>query len=146
MIADILLEEAVAVVRLRITGLGSVEILDDGLKLSLVLPGDLAAEDRGDLLGLPDRTVGIQQSLAELIQCGPPVKVSGCRTHSTWEKKSRCWQHRFFALALFEEWSQSEASRFGAHSSSRSCAVEESANSWSFSRVGRNSGRHWNVA
>jgi hypothetical protein len=36
--------------------------------------GDLAAEDRGNLFGLPDRSVGIQESLAELIQCGPPVK------------------------------------------------------------------------
>jgi hypothetical protein len=43
-------------------------------KLSLVLLGDLATEDHGDLLGLADGTIGIQQSLAELIQCGSPME------------------------------------------------------------------------
>jgi hypothetical protein len=38
------------------------------------LRSDLATEDHGDLVGLADGAVGIQQSLAELIQCGPPVK------------------------------------------------------------------------
>ena len=42
-------------------------ILDDRLKLSLVLLGDLTAEEYGDLLGLADGTIGIQQSLAQLI-------------------------------------------------------------------------------
>jgi len=72
-IADILLEEAVSIMttnhRIR-----KIQILDDGLKLSLVVLCDLATEDRGDLVGLADRAVGIQQSLPELIQCGPAVK------------------------------------------------------------------------
>ena len=51
-----------------------IQILDDGLKLSLVVLRDHATEDRGDLVGLADRAVGIQQSLPELIQCGPAVK------------------------------------------------------------------------
>jgi hypothetical protein len=60
-IADILLEKAVAVVatdhRVR-----KVKILDDGLKLSLVVLCDLTAEDRGNLVGLADCSVGVQQS------------------------------------------------------------------------------------
>ena len=33
-------------------GIGQLEVLDDGLKLSLVELGDLTAEDGGDLAGL----------------------------------------------------------------------------------------------
>ena|GEM_PF-6209149 len=51
-----------------------IQILDDGLKLSLVVLRDHATEDRGDLVGLADGPVGIQQSLPESIQCGPAVK------------------------------------------------------------------------
>ena len=59
MIADILLEEAVSIMaanhRVR-----KIQILDDGLKLSLVLLSDFATEDRSDLIRLADRAVGIQ--------------------------------------------------------------------------------------
>ena len=58
MIADILLEEAVAVMATD-HWVRKVEILDDGLKLSLVVLGDLAAEDGGNLFGLADRSVGV---------------------------------------------------------------------------------------
>ena len=34
--------------------------------------GDLAAKDHGDLLGLADRPIGIQQALSELIHGGAP--------------------------------------------------------------------------
>ena len=72
MIADILLEEALCIVsanhRVR-----KIEIFDAGLKLSLVVLGDPAPEDRGDLLGLADRAVGIQ-SVAQSVQCSVPVK------------------------------------------------------------------------
>ena len=44
-----------------------IQILNDGLKLSIVVFSDLAAEDHGDFLGLSNRAVAIQQSLAELI-------------------------------------------------------------------------------
>jgi hypothetical protein len=70
--------------------LGSLVMLEFGIG-PVGLPGDLAAEDRGNLFGLPDRSVGIQQSLAELIQCGPPVKDQVVE-YSTWEKRSRYWQ------------------------------------------------------
>ena len=39
---------------------GKMEVFDDGLKLSLVVLGDLATEDGGDLVGLADRAVGIR--------------------------------------------------------------------------------------
>jgi len=73
MIADILLKKAVSVVsanhRVR-----KMDIFDYGLKLSFVVLGDLTTEDRGDLVGLADRAVGIQQSLAQLVQCRAAVK------------------------------------------------------------------------
>jgi hypothetical protein len=72
-IPDILFEEALCVVgandRVR-----KIEVFDHGLKLSLVVLGDLTTEDRGDLVRLADGAVGIQQSLAQLIQCGAPLK------------------------------------------------------------------------
>ena len=55
-------------------GVGQIEVFDNGLKLSLVKLGDLAAEDGGDLAGLADGAVGIQESLVQVIQCGAPVK------------------------------------------------------------------------
>ena len=74
-------------------------------KLSLVLLGDLATEDHGDLLGLADGTIGIQQSLAELIQCGSPVKDQVVTIFNLREEEP-VLTPRFFALALFKEWSQ----------------------------------------
>ena len=68
-IADVLFEGAVCVVSAN-DRIRKIQILDDGLKLSLVELGDLAAEDGGDLAGLADGAVGIQQSLVQLIQCG----------------------------------------------------------------------------
>src|ERR1700751_5449042 len=53
-IADVLFEAAVCVVSAN-DGVGHLEVRplpDDGLKLSLVVLGDLAAEDGGDLAGL----------------------------------------------------------------------------------------------
>jgi hypothetical protein len=82
-----------------------LQILDDGLKLSLVLFGDLATEDDGDLLGLADGTIGIEQSLAELIQCGSPVKDQVVTIFNLREEEP-VLTTRFFALALFKEWSQ----------------------------------------
>ena len=82
-----------------------VKILDDGLKLSLIVPGDLATEDRGNLFGLPDRSVGIQQSLAELILCGSPVKDQVVAIFHSGEEKP-VLAAGFFAFAFFEEWSQ----------------------------------------
>ena len=61
-ITDVLFEGAVSVVRAN-DRIGQIEVFDDGLKLSLVVLGDLAAEDGGDLAGLADGAVGIQESL-----------------------------------------------------------------------------------
>jgi hypothetical protein len=51
-----------------------IQILDDGLKLSLVVLGDPTTEDGGDFFGLADGAVVIQESLVQVIQCGTPVK------------------------------------------------------------------------
>jgi hypothetical protein len=51
-IADILLEKALSIMTTD-HWVWEFQILDDGLKLSLVLLGDLATEDNGDLLGWP---------------------------------------------------------------------------------------------
>ena len=53
---------------------GQVHVFDLGLQLAAVLPGDLAAEDDGDLVRLADRAVGVEQSLAQLVECGSPMK------------------------------------------------------------------------
>ena len=39
-----------------------------------MLFGDLATEDDGDLVGLADRAVGVEQTLAQLVEGGPPTK------------------------------------------------------------------------
>ena len=57
-IADVLFEGAVSVVSTD-HGVGQIEFFDNGLKLPLVILGDLAAEDGGDLAGLADGAVGI---------------------------------------------------------------------------------------
>jgi hypothetical protein len=64
-IADILIEKALSVMTTD-HWVWKLQILDDGLKLSLVLLGDLATEDYGDLLGLADGTIGIQCTGIEL--------------------------------------------------------------------------------
>src|ERR1700758_5378686 len=56
-IADVLFEGAVCVVSTN-HGVGQIKVFDDSLKLSLVVLGDLAAEDGGDLAGLADGAVG----------------------------------------------------------------------------------------
>ena len=82
-----------------------LQILDDGLKLSLVLLGDLATEDHGDLLGLTDSAIGIQQSLAELIQRGSPMKDQIVTIFDLGEEEP-VLTAGFLALAFFKEWSQ----------------------------------------
>jgi len=58
MIADILLKETVSIVsanhRVR-----KIQILDDRLKFSLVVLGDLATEDRGNLVGFRSNSKNI---------------------------------------------------------------------------------------
>ena len=66
MITHVLFEGAVCVVSTN-DGVGQIEVFNDGLQLSLVVLGDLAAEDGGDLAGLADDAVGIQESLVKLI-------------------------------------------------------------------------------
>ena len=39
---------------------GKIHVFDDGLKLAVIVLGDLAAEDDGEFIGLTDGAVGIQ--------------------------------------------------------------------------------------
>jgi hypothetical protein len=82
-----------------------MEVFDDGLKLSLVILGDLAAEDGGDLVGLADGAIGIQESLVQLIQCGAPVKDQVVTIFDLGEKEP-VLTAATFAFAVFEEGSQ----------------------------------------
>ena len=86
-------------------GIGQLEVFDDGLKLSLVELGDLTAEDGGDLAGLADGAVGIQESLAQTIQCGAPEKDEVVAILHLGEKEP-VLTAASFAFALFEERSQ----------------------------------------
>src|ERR1700757_509223 len=103
-IADVLFKGAVCVVSAN-DGVGQIEVFDDGLKLSLVVLGDLAAEDGGDLAGLADGAVGIQESLVELIQCGAPVKDEVVVILHLGEKEP-VLTTASFTFAVFEEGSQ----------------------------------------
>ena len=67
MIANVLLDEAVAVVAAD-HRVGQVHVFDLGLQLAPIMLGDLATEDHGDLVGLSDRSIGIEQALAEVVQ------------------------------------------------------------------------------
>ena len=104
MVADILLEEALSIVTTD-HWVRKLQILGDGLKLSLVLLGDLTTEDRGDLVGLADGTISVEQSLAELIQCGSAMKDQIVTIFNLGEEES-VLTARFFALGFFKEWSQ----------------------------------------
>src|SRR6476660_7079210 len=104
MIADILLDEAISIVATN-HRVGKLQILNHGLKFSLVVLGDFAAEDHGDLVGLADRAIGIQQSLAELIDCGPPAKDQVVAIFHLREEEPMLTA-RLLAFALFEKWGQ----------------------------------------
>ena len=82
-----------------------MEIFDDDLELSLVVLGDPAIKDRGDLVGLADGAVGIQQSLTQFIQCGAPVKDQVVTIFDLGEKEPMLTAATF-AFAFFEERSQ----------------------------------------
>ena len=104
MIADVLFEAAVCVVSTN-DGIGQIEVFDNGLKLSIVILGDLATEDGGDLAGLADGAVGIQQPLVEAIECGTPMKDQVVTIFDLGEKEP-VLTAASFAFAFFEEGSQ----------------------------------------
>src|SRR5206468_5577367 len=72
-IANVLLDEAVAIVAAN-HRIWKVYVLDLGLQFAPILLGDLATEDHGDLIRLPDRSIGIEQALAKIIQCRAAVE------------------------------------------------------------------------
>src|ERR1700751_1738764 len=100
-IADILLNEAVCIVGAN-DWVRKIAVFNDGLKLSLVVLGDLAAEDGGDVAGLADGAIGIQQSLVEPIECGAPVKDQVVAILRLGEEEP-VLTAASFAFAFFEE-------------------------------------------
>ena len=66
-IANVLLDEAVAVVAAD-HRIGQVHVFDLGLQLAAMMFADPATEDRADFVGLSDRSIGIEQSFAEVVQ------------------------------------------------------------------------------
>ena len=67
MIANVLLDEAVAVVAAD-HRIGQIHVFDLGLQLAPMMFADPAPEDHGDLVGLSDRSIGVEQPLAEIVQ------------------------------------------------------------------------------
>ena len=62
--------------------------------------GDFAAKDGGDLIGLANRTIGIQEALPELIQGGSPAEdqiVTALRT-----QKANALQFLYVQKALLK--------------------------------------------
>src|SRR5438874_5160480 len=90
MVADVLLDEAVAVVTAD-DGVGQVEVFDDGLELAPIPSGHLAAEDGRNFVRLADRSVGIEQALSQAIQAARRWKRR-LSQYSTWAKNNRCGQ------------------------------------------------------
>jgi len=72
-IADILLDEAVSIMAAD-HGIGQVHVLDLGLQLAPIVPGDLAAEDDRDLVRLSDGSIGVKQAFAEHVECCTATK------------------------------------------------------------------------
>ena len=66
-IANVLLDEAIAVVAAD-HRVGQVHVFDLGLQLAAMVLADLAAEDHGDLVGLSDCPIGVEQSFTEIVQ------------------------------------------------------------------------------
>ena len=75
------------------------------MQFALVIFGDLAAEDGGDLAGLADGAVGIQESLVQLIQRSAPVKDQVVAILHLREKEP-VLTAASFAFAFFEKRSQ----------------------------------------
>src|SRR5467141_1617099 len=69
MIAHVLLNEPITVVAAN-DRVGQFDIFDHGLKLAAIKLGELAPEDGGDLVRLPDSTIGVEQALAEAVEGG----------------------------------------------------------------------------
>ncbi|HEX8711459.1 MAG TPA: hypothetical protein VF730_06265, partial [Terracidiphilus sp.] len=55
-------------------GIGQIEVLEHGLQLSAVSLSNFAAENDRDLVRLANGAVGIQQSLAQFIQCSSAME------------------------------------------------------------------------
>jgi hypothetical protein len=73
MIADVLFDGALKVIAAD-DGIGQIELFDQRLELAAVPPGDLPPKDGHEFRGLPDRTVGIEEALAERIGGGAPLE------------------------------------------------------------------------
>ena len=67
MVANVLLDEAVAVVAAD-HRIGQFHVFDLGLQLAPTMFADPTTEDHSDFVGLSDRSIGIEQSLAEVVQ------------------------------------------------------------------------------
>lgn len=72
-VTHVLLDEAVAVVTAD-HRVGEVHVFDLGLQFAPAFFGDLATEDNGDLVGLTDGAVGIEEPFSEFVEGGPPIK------------------------------------------------------------------------
>ena len=72
-VANILFCEAVPVVTAD-HRIGQVKVFHHGLQLAFILFGHLAAEDHGDLLGLADSAIQIQESFGEFINGSPTME------------------------------------------------------------------------
>src|SRR5215470_7996404 len=73
-ITHVLLDEPVAVMAADDDGIGEIQVSDHGLQLAAIMLAHLAAEDGGDLIGLADGAIGIQEALSQSIQRSTPME------------------------------------------------------------------------
>src|SRR5205085_8035365 len=88
---------------------------------------DLAAEDHGDLVGLPDRAIGVEQALTEFIECCAAIKDEIVTEFDLRENK-RCWQPDC-ARSLVVKNGVRRANHFWPHAT-KSRGVSASASCW----------------
>ena len=73
MIADVWFDEAVAVVAAA-DRVGQMAVFDHGLEFAPVKLGQLTSENGGDLVGLADSTISLEQALTQTVQGGPAAE------------------------------------------------------------------------
>src|SRR5262245_40673492 len=88
MIANVLFDEAVAVMAAD-HGIWQVHVLDLGLQLAPMMFADPATEDDGDLIGLADCSIGIEQPFPRLSSAARRRKMR-LSQNSICEKNNRC--------------------------------------------------------
>src|SRR4029077_721106 len=84
-------------------GIGQVHVLDLGLQLALIVLGDFAAKNDGDLVWLSDGSIGVKQTFAEIVQRRTATEDEVVAVLDLREEQS-VLAARLLSLSCGEEW------------------------------------------